>query len=98
MGIRNIWFDGLSFLVAVLMVISMVVSIVQCRRDGDVDCVGTAVAVGVFLFLAILYFWMSMQVGNVQRRRREKKTTGNDRHHNCETDGCQSLGTEEERY
>lgn len=79
MRMRNIWFDGLSVLVAVLMAGCVVFSIVDYMREKDAglaSLVGTALVVGLFLLLAVFYFWMSLRVGDIQRRVREMRKKG----------------------
>lgn len=71
MRMRNIWFDGLSFLVAVLMVGYIVFSIMDYMRIDDADIIGTVIACVIFLLFAIFYFLMSLRVGDMQRRRRK---------------------------
>jgi hypothetical protein len=78
--VRNIWFDGLSFLVAMLMVGCAVSSLVMHTRDKNASFIGTGIAAGTFLLLAIIYFWMSLRAGGIQRRARETRRK-QDGHH-----------------
>jgi hypothetical protein len=70
---RNIWFDCLSFLVAVLMFGYAVFSLVEYLRSKDGSFFGAALTIGMFLLFSALYVWLSLRVGEVQRRVREKQ-------------------------
>ena len=71
--VRNIWLDGLSFLVAMLMVGCAVSFVVMHTRDKNASFIGTGIAAGTFLLLAVIYFWMSLRAGGIQRRARETR-------------------------
>ena len=73
MRMRNIWFDGPSFLIALLMGGYVVFSIVDYLRNGNATFAGRALVIGLFLIFAIIYFWMSLKVGDTQRRAREAR-------------------------
>ena len=73
MRLRNIWFDALSFLVAAMMAGYAVFSVVDYWHDDNASFFSTALTVGLFLFAAIVYFWISFRVGDVHRRARSRR-------------------------
>jgi hypothetical protein len=75
MRMRNIWFDGPSFLIALLMGGYVVFSIVDYLRNGNSSLVGTTLAISLFLLFAMVYSWMSLKIGDIQRRAQTARST-----------------------
>jgi hypothetical protein len=92
MRLRRIWFDGLSFFAALLAVGGAVSSIVSYTRDKDARLVDTAFAVGTFLLVAAVFFWMSLRVGDIQRRRRDVSRSCGEHSGFGNTDGDSQTG------
>ena len=73
MHVRNVWFDLPSLLVAVLMGSYAIFAIMHQVRQGHAIDVATAVAAGVFLLLALPFFYVSLHVGSMRRKARQSK-------------------------
>jgi hypothetical protein len=74
---RQIWFDLLRFVVALLMAVGAVLSVLEYMGDRKV---ATAIAAAGFALCVVVYVWMSLKVGDIQRRTREanRNKTGDD--------------------
>ena len=73
MRIRNRWFDLFSFCVAVLMSANTYFTISGYLRKEETD-IGATIFFTVFYFcFAVLYFTISLQIGSLQKRIRERK-------------------------
>lgn len=70
MRIRNIWLNGLSFGVGLLMVGYAVFSVVHYLRQDDGNLLEALFAAGVFALIAVAYFWISVRTGTVHKKRR----------------------------
>lgn len=71
MRIRNVWFDLLTFLAALVMVLFAVGAIVGHVHDKGASIGSTAVFVGICLLCAFGFLRVSLAVGDSRRRARE---------------------------
>jgi hypothetical protein len=74
MRIRNLWFELLSFATALFMFGCAFVSMATPLPDGvDANLPSPAIAAGFFLILSLAFFRTSLQLGGLQRRRRDQR-------------------------
>jgi hypothetical protein len=85
----NVWFDGLTFLLAVFMAACSARTIIDFARGKGGGLAGSALAAGVFLLMAISFFLLSLRVGNAQRRARETERGKGDSHQRGKGDSHQ---------
>ena len=74
MRLRNVGFDLVSFMGAMLWLWCAVFSIVDYVRHGRASLVVTVSMVGLFLLLALIFFRHSLLFGDYQKRVREVGT------------------------
>ena len=73
MRFRNLWFDLTTFLFSMLLLGTCAFSVIDYFWAEDASLGGGPVLIGILLFLAGLFFWTSLRIGDHQRRRREIK-------------------------
>jgi hypothetical protein len=73
MRIRNVWFDLLTFFGAAYMLACAVIAVMHYVRGEDGSFAVASLAAGIFLLLAVFLFRISLQLGNRQKRARERR-------------------------
>lgn len=79
MRLQNVWFDLLSFVVAILMVWYSVYAIIDYVKDPNASLFQAITSAGSFLMFAGLFFWISLRLGDSMRKARESKRVGGEK-------------------
>ena len=74
MRVRNVWFDLWSFILAVSIAGGAVASVVEYNPDRHGSFGRVAIDAGIAVLVAVLFFGMSLRLGNYQKKIHEMGT------------------------
>jgi hypothetical protein len=73
MRVRNLWFDLGGFIVFVMMLFSASYYVLDYLENKSETIFTTILFAGGYFFLALMFLWLSLFVGKLQRKRNHYK-------------------------